>query len=89
MMKQDDAVTKNISKISKSKRKKEIEYISLKHKITDFCKENGYHNVIRSMLENFDQIDDLTNTQSVELFSLIRSLESALRSYERLQEYVL
>jgi len=87
-MKQDNTGTKGITKISKTKRKKEIKYISLKHKITDFCKENGYDNVIRSMLENFDQIDDLTNTQSVELFSLIRSLESALRSYERLQEYV-
>ena len=87
-MKQDNSSTKDITKISKTKRKKEIKYISLKHNITDFCKENGYDNVIRSMLENFDQIDDLTNTQSVELFSLIRSLESALRSYERLQEYV-
>ncbi len=87
-MKQNNAVTKNISQTSKNKRKKEIEYISLKHKITEFCKENGYDNVIRSMLENFDQIDDLTNTQSVELFSLIRSLESALTSYSRLQKYV-
>ena len=68
--------------------KKEIKYLNARNDIRDFVDKNGYSNIIRYMLDQLDVIDDLNNTQSMELFKLISYLESALNSYERLQEYV-
>jgi hypothetical protein len=73
--------------LSKNERK-EINYLNTRNDIRDFVDKNGYSNIIRYMIDQLDIIDDLNNTQSMELFKLISSLESALKSYERLQEYV-
>ena len=76
-----------MSSLSKDE-KKEIKYLNARNDIRDFVDKNGYSNIIRYMLDQLDVIDDLNNTQSMELFNLISYLESALNSYERLQEYV-
>ena len=76
-----------MSSLSKDE-KKEIKYLNARNDIRDFVDKNGYSNIIRYMLDQLDVIDDLNNTQSMELFKLISYLESALNSYERLQEYV-
>lgn len=73
--------------LSKNERK-EINYLNTRNDIRDFVDKNGYSNIIRYMIDQLDIIDDLNNTQSMELFKLISSLERALKSYERLQEYV-
>ena len=67
------------------KDKKEIEYLNLKNNIKDFANEVGYSNIIRHMIDQFDTIEDITNTQSMELFKLISCLQDALKSYERLK----
>jgi len=67
------------------KDKKEIEYLNFKNDIKDFAKEVGYNNIIRYMIDHFDTIEDITNTQSMELFKLISCLQDALKSYERLK----
>lgn len=76
-----------MSSLSKHERK-EISYLNARNDIRDFVDKNGYSNIIRYMIDKLDVIDDLNNTQSMELFKLISHLESALNSYERLQEYV-
>ena len=53
--------------------------------IKDFADKIGYNNIIRHMIEQFDTIEDITNTQSMELFKLITCLQDALESYERLK----
>ena len=75
---------KQVSKLS-NKDKKELVYINVKESIKEFTSKAGYENVLRFMIEQFDTIDDITNTQSVELFKLISCLEDALKSYERLK----
>ena len=67
------------------KDKKEIEYLNFKNDIKDFANEVGYSNIIRHMIDQFDTIEDITNTQSMELFKLISCLQDALKSYERLK----
>ena len=76
-----------MSSLSKDE-KKEIKYLNARNDIREFVDKNGYSNIIRYMLDQLDVIDDLNNTQSMELFKLISYLESALNSYERLQEHV-
>ena len=68
--------------------KKQINYLNARNDIRNFVDKKGYSNIIRYMIDQLDVIDDLNNTQSIELFKLISHLESALTSYERLQEYV-
>lgn len=65
--------------------KKYVAYMNVKESIKEFTSKAGYENVLRFMIEQFDTIDDITNTQSMELFKLIASLEEALKSYERLK----
>ena len=67
------------------KDKKEIEYLNFKNDIKDFANEVGYSNIIRHMIDQFDTIEDITNTQSMELFKLISCLQDALKSNERLK----
>ena len=67
------------------KDKKEIEYLNVKNNIKDFAAEVGYHNILKQMIDQFDTIEDITNTQSIELFKLITCLQDALQSYERLK----
>ena len=73
-----------MSRLSK-KDKKEIEYLNVKNDIKDFADKIGYHNIIYYMIEQFDTVEDITNTQSIELFKLISCLQDALLSYERLK----
>ena len=73
-----------VSKLSK-KDKQELEYLNNRNDIKDFAEKVGYNNIIRQMIEQFDTIEDITNTQSMELFKLISCLQDALQSYERLK----
>ena len=56
--------------LSKNERK-EINYLNTRNDIRDFVDKNGYSNIIRYMIDQLDVIDDLNNTQSMELFKLI------------------
>ncbi len=67
------------------KEKQELKYMGVSQRIRDFAADVGYEYILRQMIEQFDTIDDVTNTQSIELFKLISSLEEALKSYERLK----
>ena len=67
------------------KEKQELEYLNAKNSIREFSDTVGYHNILRYMIDQLDIIDDVSNTQSIELFKLISSLETALQSYERLK----
>ena len=59
-----------MSKLSDNDRK-ELEYLNVKNQIKDFASQVGYNNIIKHMLDQFDTIEDITNTQSMELFKLI------------------
>ena len=76
-----------MSHISKED-KKEIEYLNVRNDVKDFVDKIGYHFILRYMIEQLDNIEDISNTQSIELFKLISNLESALQSHQRLEEYV-
>ena len=65
--------------------KKELKYMNVSQKIRDFAADIGYEHILRQMIEQFDTIEDISNTQSIELFKLITALEDALKSYERLK----
>ena len=75
---------KFMSKLS-DKDRKELEYLNVKNDIKDFAEQVGYNNIIKHMIDQFDTIQDITNTQSIELFKLITCLQDALDSYERLK----
>ena len=68
--------------------RKELSYLNFKNDIRQLVDKVGYSNIIKYMIEQFDTIDDISNTQSIELFKLISYLESALGSTERLKKYV-
>ena len=68
--------------------KQDLQYLNVKHDVRDFVNKIGYQNILRYMIEQLDNIEDISNTQSIELFKLISNLESALQSHQRLQEYV-
>lgn len=68
--------------------REELSYLNFKHDVRQLVDKAGYSNIIKYMIEQFDTIDDISNTQSIELFKLISYLESALGSYERLKKYV-
>lgn len=76
-----------MSHISK-KGKQEVEYLNIRNDVKDFVDEVGYYFILRYMIEQLDNIEDISNTQSIELFKLISNLESALESHQRLEEYV-
>tara|TARA_R100000278_G_scaffold121177_1_gene104497 strand:- start:1370 stop:1609 length:240 start_codon:yes stop_codon:yes gene_type:complete len=73
-----------MSKLS-DKERQELNYLNIKNEIRDFTKKVDYAYIIRYMIEEFDTIDDINNTQSMELFKLISNLELGLQSYERLK----
>ena len=73
-----------MSKLS-DKDRKELEYLNVKNDIKDFAEQVGYNNIIKHMIDQFDTVEDITNTQSIELFKLITCLQDALESYERLK----
>ena len=74
-------------KLSK-KDKEDLRYLEIKHDLRDFIDKVGYNSILRYMIEQLDNIEDISNTQSIELFKLISNLESALQSHQRLQQYV-
>ena len=76
-----------MDKISKKDRL-ELDYLNIRNDIRELVNKVGYSHIIKYMIEQFDTIDDITNTQSIELFKLISNLESALQSHQRLQQYV-
>ena len=67
---------------------KEVEYVIVRNDVKDCVDKIGYHFILRYMIEQLDNIEDISNTQSIELFKLISNLESALQSHQRLEEYV-
>ena len=69
----------------KIKNKKEVAYLESKEDIKSFVGLHGYEHIIKYMLEDLDQIDDINNTQSVYLFQLISALENVLEIYPRLK----
>jgi len=75
-----------ISEEKKRKIKKEIKYLSEKKSIESFVDAVGYENILRHMLDELDNIEDINNTRtSVYLFQLIASLEKALEIYPRIK----
>jgi hypothetical protein len=65
--------------------KQEVKYLDVRNSIKNFLEEVDYDNIIRYMIEDLDTIEDINNTQSMELFKLISNLETALQSYKRLK----
>ena len=76
-----------MSKLSKTD-KQELQYLEIRNDVRDFVDKVGYDSILRYMIEQLDNIDDISNTQSIELFKLISNLENALQSHQRLQQYV-
>lgn len=74
-----------VSEEEKKEIKKEISYLENKEKIKFLINSVGYENILRYMIEDLDTIDDIGNTQSVYLFQIISSLETALEIYPRLK----
>lgn len=68
--------------------KQDLQYLSVKNDVREFINKIGYQDILRYMIEQLDNIEDISNTQSIELFKLISSLESALQSHQRLKQYV-
>ena len=78
---------KLMSKLS-DKDRADLSYINVKNDIKEFANEVGYGNIIRHMIDQFDTVEDITNTQSMELFKLMSCLQDALQSYERLKNEI-
>lgn len=64
--------------------KEENIYLSKKEEMKKFIQKFGFNNILRYMIENLDSVDDLTSSQSIEMFKLISSLEDAKDAYERI-----
>ena len=75
-----------VSDEEKREIKKEVTYLQNKEDIKSFFEAVGYENILRYMVEDLDTIDDIGNTQSMYLFQLISSLETALEIYPRLKD---
>ena len=75
-----------VSDEEKREIKKEVEYLKNKEAVKSFVEDFGYENILRYMVEDLDTIDDIGNTQSMYLFQLISSLETALEIYPRLKD---
>lgn len=65
--------------------KQEVVYLEKKPKIKKVLGSLGYENVIRHILEDLDNIQDINNTQSVYLFEAISSLERVLEILPRIK----
>ena len=65
--------------------REEIKYLNVRNSIKNFLEEVDYAHIIRYMIDDLDTIEDINNTQSMELFKLISNLEIALQSYKRLK----
>ena len=69
----------------KKKRKDELNYLEQKDRIRTFVDSIGCVNILRYMIDELDTIEDISNTQSMYLFQLISSLETALENYPRVK----
>lgn len=69
----------------KKQRKEELNYLEHKDRIRAFIDNTGCTNILRYMIEDLDSIEDMSNTQSMYLFQLISSLETALENYPRVK----
>ena len=67
------------------KEKKEVKYLKNKETIKLFLENAGHEDVLRYMIEELDNIENINNTQSVYLFQIISALETALEIYPRIQ----
>ena len=65
--------------------REEVKYLNVRKSIKNFLEEVDYDHIIRYMIDDLDTIEDINNTQSMELFKLISNLEIALQSYKRLK----
>tara|TARA_A100001201_G_scaffold51005_1_gene50715 strand:+ start:2963 stop:3193 length:231 start_codon:yes stop_codon:yes gene_type:complete len=65
--------------------REEVKYLNVRNSIRNFLEEVDYDHIIRYMIDDLDTIEDINNTQSMELFKLISNLEIALQSYKRLK----
>jgi hypothetical protein len=63
----------------------EEKYINFVEEWCEVLEHKAFNNIIRHMIDQFDTVEDITNTQSMELFKLISCLQDALQSYERLK----
>lgn len=72
-------------KTEKYRNKQELVYLEKKPKIKKVLGSLGYENVIRHILEDLDNIQDINNTQSVYLFEAISSLERLLEILPRIK----
>lgn len=75
-----------VSDEEKKEIKKEVSYLEHKETIKSLMESIGYESILRYMVEDLDTIDDIGNTQSMYLFQLISSLETALEIYPRLKD---
>ena len=74
-----------VSEEKKRKIKKEVSYLEHKETIKSFIDSVGCENILRYIIEDLDTIEDIGNTQSMYLFQLISSLETALENYPRVK----
>ena len=65
-----------MSKMSEEDRE-EVKYLNVRNSIKNFLEEVDYDHIIRYMIDDLDTIEDINNTQSMELFKLISNLEIA------------
>lgn len=66
--------------------KQEVKYLEKKQKIKKVVVNLGYENVIRHIMEELDNIDDINNTQSIHLFEVISLLQKVLEIIPRLKK---
>jgi|688.fasta_scaffold15669_36 hypothetical protein len=71
-----------------TKNKSETRYLYHKESIKLFLAKYHWSDIMRCMVENLDNIDDLNTSQSVEMFKLVSLLEDAINSYERVHRNV-
>lgn len=74
-----------MSVIEKKKRNKEISYLEHKKLISSTLKKTGYENVLRYMIEELENMEEVTTTQSVCLFQILSALEEVLEKYPRIK----
>jgi len=77
-----------LSEYQIEKRKQETRYLENRIAIKNFLEQQNWQDVLRYMIENLDSIDDINNSQSIEMFKLVTSLEDALLSYSRIFDNV-
>lgn len=70
--------------LNKKNLKQETRYLADKEEISKFLQSFDWQSIFRVMIDKLDNIDDLTQSQNIEMFKLISSLEDASQSYPRL-----